>query len=117
MADAPWRSYAADYRDFFNYGMDMRTWKEYAKRVQLHRMESAMQRKIQTFSTPQVQPHSLPACGQQDCYPNEKGHVAAVSQAPSATCSCSARVGGLRDVRAELEHVVERAWPMVVISS
>ena len=56
VADAPWRSYAADYRDFFNYDMDMRSWKEYCKRVQLARMQAAMQRRIQTYNTPQARP-------------------------------------------------------------
>ena len=61
VVDAPWRSYAADYRDFFNYDMNMWGWKEYAKRIQLHRVESAMQRKIQTFSTSQVGQLRAPA--------------------------------------------------------
>lgn len=54
MVDAPWRSYAADFRDFFNYDMDMRGWKEYCRQVHLARMQAAMQRKIQTYSTPQA---------------------------------------------------------------
>ena len=62
VVDAPWRSYAANYQDFFNYDLNMWAWKEYAKRVQLHRVESAMQRKIQTFTTPQAgsQPRLVP---------------------------------------------------------
>ena len=71
--DAPWRSYAADFRDFFNYDMTMRTWKEYAKRVQLHRVESAMSRKIQTLGAPQAR--SLLLCSTSACSP--------------AACDCS----------------------------
>ena len=88
MVDAPWQSYAVNYQDFFNYGMDMRGWKEYAKRIQLHRMESAMQRKIQTFSTPQVPACSLPmrAVCLRHAAPQNGSHAQACS---TRTCRCT----------------------------
>jgi len=47
--DAPWRTPGAEPSDFFNYGMDVRKWKEYATRVQQYRLEYRMQHKIATY--------------------------------------------------------------------
>lgn len=47
--DAPWRTPGAEPSDFFNYGMDVRKWKDYATRVQQYRLEYRMQHKIATY--------------------------------------------------------------------
>lgn len=49
MVDAPWRAPGADPTDFFNYGLTLRGWREYAERVARYRLEFTMQRKIQTL--------------------------------------------------------------------
>jgi hypothetical protein len=48
VVDAPWRAPGADPTDFFNYGLTLRAWREYAARVARYRLEFTMQRKIQT---------------------------------------------------------------------
>ncbi len=48
VVDAPWRAPGADPTDFFNYGLTLRAWREYAARVARYRLEFSMQRKIQT---------------------------------------------------------------------
>ena len=47
--DAAWRMPGADPSDFFNYGMDVWRWKEYAGSVQQYRLEYRMQHKISTY--------------------------------------------------------------------
>lgn len=49
VVDAAWRMPGADATDFFNYGMDIRKWKEYAGHVQQYRLEYRMQHKISTY--------------------------------------------------------------------
>ncbi|KAK9820572.1 hypothetical protein WJX72_011768 [[Myrmecia] bisecta] len=47
--DAPWRQPGADPSDFFNYGLNPASWKQYCKRIELFRLEFTMQSKIQTY--------------------------------------------------------------------
>ena len=49
VVDAAWRMPGADPSDFFNYGMDVWRWKEYAGSVQQYRLEYRMQHKISTY--------------------------------------------------------------------
>ncbi|KAK9842235.1 hypothetical protein WJX81_001925 [Elliptochloris bilobata] len=49
VVEAPWRTPGADPTDFFNYGLTLRTWREYAARIARYRLEFSMQRKIQTL--------------------------------------------------------------------
>jgi hypothetical protein len=48
VADPPWRYPGIDPGDFFNYGMNEKTWKEYQDRVKRYRIEYTMQNQIQT---------------------------------------------------------------------
>lgn len=41
----------ADPADFFNYGLNINTWKEYVARIHQFRLEFSMQKKIQTYES------------------------------------------------------------------
>lgn len=41
----------ADPADFFNYGLNINTWKEYVGRINQFRLEFSMQKKIQTYES------------------------------------------------------------------
>ena len=41
----------ADPADFFNYGLNINTWKEYVARIHQFRLEFTMQKKIQTYES------------------------------------------------------------------
>lgn len=49
VVDAPWKAQGADPRDFFNYNLNMMSWREYCRRMKQLRSESVLQRKIQTY--------------------------------------------------------------------
>ena len=49
VVDAPWRAPGADQSEFFNYGLNARTWKEYSGKVKQFQAELTMQRKIQVY--------------------------------------------------------------------
>lgn len=61
---APWRMPGADPADFFNYGLNINTWKEYVGRIHQFRLEFTMQKKIQTYEssndTPALDPDLPP---------------------------------------------------------
>lgn len=54
----------ADPADFFNYGLNINTWKEYVARIHQFRLEFTMQKKIQTYEssndTPALDPDPPP---------------------------------------------------------
>ena len=47
----------ADPADFFNYGLNINTWKEYVQSIHQFRLEFTMQKKIQTYESS----HDMPA--------------------------------------------------------
>lgn len=47
--DAPWYQPGADPADFFNYGLNPRTWKEYCAQIQKFQTEFTMQRQIEVY--------------------------------------------------------------------
>ena len=47
--DAPWHQPGADPADFFNYGLNPRTWKEYCTAVKKYQAEYTMQRQIEVY--------------------------------------------------------------------
>ncbi|XP_071716780.1 FIP1[V]-like protein [Rutidosis leptorrhynchoides] len=49
--DKPWRHPGVDVSDFFNFGMNEETWKEYCKQLEQHRMEATMQSKIRVYES------------------------------------------------------------------
>eukprot|EP00210_Caulerpa_lentillifera_P004080 g3893.t1 len=54
VVDPPWRLPGAEPSDFFNYGMDEILWKEYCKKIESHRQEFSMKKKIQTYESTTV---------------------------------------------------------------
>lgn len=54
----------ADPADFFNYGLNINSWKEYVGRIHQFRLEFSMQKKIQTYEssadTPALDPDLPP---------------------------------------------------------
>ena len=64
VVQAPWRMPGADPADFFNYGLNINTWKEYVGRIHQFRLEFTMQKKIQTYEssndTPALDPDLPP---------------------------------------------------------
>ncbi len=68
----------ADPADFFNYGLNINTWKEYVGRIHQFRLEFSMQKKIQTYEssndTPALDPDLPPEL------------AAAVAQGRQASC-------------------------------
>lgn len=51
VVEPPWRLPGAESSDFFNYGMDEAGWKEYCKKIEFHRQEFSMKKKIQTYES------------------------------------------------------------------
>ncbi|MCO5568070.1 hypothetical protein L7F22_021765 [Adiantum nelumboides] len=49
--EKPWRQSAVDISDFFNFGFDETTWKEYCKQLAQLRLESTMQSKIRVYES------------------------------------------------------------------
>lgn len=62
----------ADPADFFNYGLNINTWKEYVQSIHQFRLEYTMQKKIQTYESnndmpaldPDLPPELAAAVGQ-----------------------------------------------------
>ncbi|KAJ0515250.1 putative pre-mRNA polyadenylation factor Fip1 domain-containing protein [Helianthus annuus] len=49
--EKPWRLQGIDISDFFNFGMNEETWKEYCKQLEQHRLEATMQSKIRVYES------------------------------------------------------------------
>uniref|UniRef100_UPI001CB9B113 FIP1[V]-like protein n=1 Tax=Erigeron canadensis TaxID=72917 RepID=UPI001CB9B113 len=49
--EKPWRLQGIDISDFFNFGMNEESWREYCKQLEQHRMEATMQSKIRVYES------------------------------------------------------------------
>ncbi|ERN18636.1 FIP1[V]-like protein [Amborella trichopoda] len=49
--EKPWRQPGVDTSDFFNFGLDEDTWKEYCKQLEQLRLEATMQSKIRVYES------------------------------------------------------------------
>ncbi|KAI3790370.1 hypothetical protein L2E82_03358 [Cichorium intybus] len=49
--EKPWRLQGIDVSDFFNFGMNEDSWKEYCKQLDQHRLEATMQSKIRVYES------------------------------------------------------------------
>jgi hypothetical protein len=49
VVDAAWNIPGADPADFFNYGLNQRSWKEYCSKVKKFQLEFTMQKKIEVY--------------------------------------------------------------------
>ena len=89
----------ADPADFFNYGLNINTWKEYVARIHQFRLEFTMQKKIQTYESS----HDTPA--QDPDLPPEL--AAAVAQGRQQVCptACSALNYSVTKLKTNLHHM------------
>nr|GEV00963.1 hypothetical protein [Tanacetum cinerariifolium] len=49
--EKPWRLQGIDMSDFFNFGMNEESWKDYCKHLEQHRLEGTMQSKIRVYES------------------------------------------------------------------
>ena len=73
VVDAPWRFPGTDPGDFFNYGFNERTWKQYTDRVKQFRMEYTLRNQIQTLDQARYGPGAQHQAPQQQRRWGEEG--------------------------------------------
>ncbi len=71
MIDAPWYQPGADPADFFNYGLNPRTWKEYSESVKKFQSQFSLQHQIEVYDR-----DGKARSGQQDMPPELAAAVA-----------------------------------------
>ncbi|KAI4376747.1 hypothetical protein MLD38_014473 [Melastoma candidum] len=49
--EKPWRNQGVDITDFFNFGLNEESWKDYCKQLEQRRMETTMQSKIHVYES------------------------------------------------------------------
>ncbi|KAM7267337.1 hypothetical protein ACFE04_009503 [Oxalis oulophora] len=49
--EKPWKYPGVDVSDFFNFGMNEESWKDYCKQLEQHRLETTMQSKIRVYES------------------------------------------------------------------
>ncbi|XP_043806565.1 FIP1[V]-like protein isoform X3 [Manihot esculenta] len=49
--EKPWKYPGVDISDFFNFGLNEESWKEYCKQLEQHRLETTMQSKIRVYES------------------------------------------------------------------
>ncbi|KAI3803074.1 hypothetical protein L1987_31222 [Smallanthus sonchifolius] len=49
--EKPWRLQGIDISDFFNFGMNEESWKDYCKQLEQHRLEATMRSKIRVYES------------------------------------------------------------------
>ncbi|KAF2317061.1 hypothetical protein GH714_011400 [Hevea brasiliensis] len=49
--EKPWKYPAVDVSDFFNFGLNEESWKDYCKQLEQHRLETTMQSKIRVYES------------------------------------------------------------------
>ncbi|KAK6942270.1 Pre-mRNA polyadenylation factor Fip1 domain, partial [Dillenia turbinata] len=49
--EKPWKYPGVDVSDFFNFGLNEESWKEYCKQLEQHRLEATMQSKIRVYES------------------------------------------------------------------
>ncbi|GFH21806.1 phytoene desaturase, partial [Haematococcus lacustris] len=60
--EAPWRLPTANLRDYFNYDLDERKWREYCRKVEQYRAEFTLRNQIRTVGAAE-QPAAGPGTG------------------------------------------------------
>ncbi|XVF35535.1 hypothetical protein REPUB_Repub18cG0154100 [Reevesia pubescens] len=71
--EKPWKYPGVDLSDFFNFGLNEETWKDYCKQLEQHRLETTMQSKIRVYESgrteqdydPDLPPELAAATGQE----------------------------------------------------
>ncbi|XP_076916096.1 FIP1[V]-like protein [Bidens hawaiensis] len=80
--EKPWRLQGIDVSDFFNFGMNEETWKDYCKQLEQHRLEATMQSKIRVYESGRTEqeydpdlPPELAAAAGHDIPPENRNFV------------------------------------------
>ncbi|XWS70382.1 hypothetical protein CRYUN_Cryun03dG0043300 [Craigia yunnanensis] len=71
--EKPWKYPGVDLSDFFNFGLNEESWKDYCKQLEQHRLETTMQSKIRVYESgrteqnydPDLPPELAAATGQE----------------------------------------------------
>ncbi|OMO90894.1 Pre-mRNA polyadenylation factor Fip1 [Corchorus olitorius] len=71
--EKPWKYPGVDVSDFFNFGLNEESWKDYCKQLEQHRLETTMQSKIRVYESgraeqdydPDLPPELAAATGQE----------------------------------------------------
>ncbi|EEF38837.1 ATP binding protein, putative [Ricinus communis] len=72
--EKPWKYPGVDMSDFFNFGLNEESWKDYCKQLEQHRLETTMQSKIRVYESgraeqeydPDLPPELAAAAGMHD---------------------------------------------------
>ncbi|KAL0345553.1 UNVERIFIED_CONTAM: FIP1[V]-like protein [Sesamum radiatum] len=96
--EKPWRLPGIDVSDFFNFGLNEDSWKDYCKRLEQLRLETSMQSKIRVYESgraeqdydPDLPPELAAAVGIQDT-PSENANPGKLDAGPTDLARASAR--------------------------
>ncbi|KAL0315415.1 UNVERIFIED_CONTAM: FIP1[V]-like protein [Sesamum radiatum] len=96
--EKPWRLPGIDVSDFFNFGLNEDSWKDYCKRLEQLRLETSMQSKIRVYESgraeqdydPDLPPELAAAVGIQDV-PSENANPGKLDAGPTDLARASAR--------------------------
>ncbi|KAL5774915.1 hypothetical protein ACOSP7_012472 [Xanthoceras sorbifolium] len=97
--EKPWKYPGVDVSDFFNFGLNEDSWKEYCKQLEQHRLETTMQSKIRVYESgrtdqdydPDLPPELAAATGILDI-PAENANLGKLDVGQSDLTKGSARV-------------------------
>ncbi|RVW96190.1 FIP1[V]-like protein [Vitis vinifera] len=97
--EKPWRHPGVDISDFFNFGFNEESWKQYCKQLEQLRLEATMQTKIRVYESgrteqeydPDLPPELAAAVGIHDVSA-ENGNLGRADVGPSDLAKASARV-------------------------
>ncbi|KAI3446771.1 hypothetical protein Pfo_003436 [Paulownia fortunei] len=96
--EKPWRLPGIDVSDFFNFGLNEESWKDYCKQLEQLRLETTMQSKIRVYESgrterdydPDLPPELAAAVGIQDI-PSENANTGKADAGPTDLARASAR--------------------------
>ncbi|XP_007011968.2 PREDICTED: FIP1[V]-like protein [Theobroma cacao] len=89
--EKPWKYPGVDLSDFFNFGLNEESWKDYCKQLEQHRLETTMQSKIRVYESGRTE---------QDYDPDLPPELAAATgqEVPADAANLAKSDGGQHDV-------------------
>lgn len=99
--EKPWRLAGVDITDFFNFGLNEESWKEYCKQLEQLRLETTMQSKIRVYESGRTEQEYDPDL------PPELAAAAGIQETPSE----SLKLGKTDAVQNDLGRVPARVRP------
>ncbi|XWS17768.1 hypothetical protein CRYUN_Cryun33cG0095900 [Craigia yunnanensis] len=96
--EKPWKYPGADLSDFFNFGLNEDSWKDYCKQLEQHRLETTMQSKIRVYESGRTE---------QDYDPDLPPELAAATgqEVPADAANLGKSDGGQNDVTKRIARV------------